>query len=98
MVGRPGPPCYHHLMAPQEIRKHWTVRPFKPFRIHVSDGSHYDVLDPMELHVDMLSVSVGVDPDDSGLFRRSVYISPNHVSRIEPLNELPASGGNGRSG
>lgn len=97
MVGGVRPGRYNPEMAPQEIRNHWKAAPFVPFRIHVSDGSHYDVLDPTDLHVDMLRVSVGIDPDDAGLFQRSVYISPNHVSRIEPLTQERAPGGNGRT-
>lgn len=33
----------------------------------------------------MLCVYVGLDPDDSGVFRTSMHISPSHVTRIEPM-------------
>ena len=76
-------------MAPQEIKKALTEKPFMPFRLHVSDGSIYAVLDPSDAYVDMLAVLVGTDPDDeSGLFRKRMRISPNHVTRIEPMPEL----------
>lgn len=75
-------------MPPQEVRKVLTDRPFIPFRIHVSDGSSYDVPYPADAFVEMLYITVGIDPDDSGLFRRTVRISPNHISRLEML---PAS-------
>ena len=78
-------------MAPQEIRKALTERPFMPFRLHISDGSTFDVLDSADAYVDLLAVLVGTDPDDeSGLFRKRVRISPNHVTRIEPLPERQA--------
>ena len=77
------------MMAPQEIKKVMTEKPFMPFRLHVSDGSVYSVLDPSDATVDVLAVYVGVDPDDeSGLFRKTIRISPNHVTRIEPMPEL----------
>ena len=75
-------------MAPQEILKFKIKEPFQPFRLYMSDGSIYDVMDPFQVHVDMLSVSVGVKPDEeTGVYARSIYLSPNHVTRIEPLNE-----------
>ena len=84
-------------MAPQEIRRFLTIKPFMPFRVHGSDGSQYDVLDPADAHVDMLYFSVGIDPDDSGTPAKSIYFSPDHVSRIEPLPEKATrEGGNGR--
>lgn len=76
-------------MAPQEIKKILTEKPFMPFKLHISDGSVFTVLDPGDAYVDMLSVQVGVDPDnESGLFRKTIRISPTHVTRIEPMPEL----------
>ena len=78
-------------MAPQEIKKALTEKPFMPFRLHLSDGSVFSVLDPSDATVDLLAVHVGVDPDnESGLFRKTVRISPNHVTRIEPMPETHA--------
>lgn len=79
-------------MAPQQIKKNLDARPFIPFRLHLSDGTSYDVHDPADAYVDMLYLTVGVEPDaESGLFRRSIQISPNRVTRIEPMPERKAS-------
>ncbi|RYG71338.1 hypothetical protein EON77_12995 [bacterium] len=79
-------------MAPQQIKKNLDARPFIPFRLHLSDGSAYDVHDPSDAYVDMLFVTVGTEPDaESRLFRKSIQISPSHVSRNEPMPELKAS-------
>ena len=83
-------------MAPQEIRKHLLRQPFMPFRIVMVDGSDYFIDDQSIMGVDLLTVWVGVDPDDSGLPRRSVWLSPSHVSRIEPMPQAQPSAGNGR--
>lgn len=89
------------IMPPQEIRKHHIAKPFQPFRLHMSDGSSYDVTDPFYMTVTPLNVMVAWDPDESGLPTKSMYLSPNHVSRIEPLPADPieetVAGGNGRS-
>lgn len=60
-----------------------------PFRLYISDGSVFEVHDSSDAYVDLFTVSVGTQPDDeSGLFRKTVRISPNHVTRIEPMPEL----------
>ena len=84
-------------MAPQEIKKLFSVEPFIPLRLHLANGSHYDVHSPSDVIIGLLSLTIGVDPDESGLFRDSVYISPNHVSHIQSLSESAKVGGNGRS-
>ena len=84
-------------MAPQEIHKLFKREPYIPLRIHVVDGSHYDVMSRSDIFIDMLSLAIGVNPDESGLFREAIYVSPSHVSRIEPLAQQSPSGGNGRS-
>lgn len=96
MVGASAADCYNRSMGPLEIRKLIKRDPFIPVRIHVVDGSHYDIFSPADIWVDMLSIAVGVNPDDSGLFRASNYVSPSHVSRNEPLPPESSSGGNGR--
>ena len=82
--------------SPQDIRKEVKAEPFIPFRLHVSDGTHYDVNDPADIIVDLMQIAVGIEPDDSGLPKRSMRIAPDHVSRIEPLLK-PSAAGNGRT-
>jgi hypothetical protein len=76
-------------MPPVKIREHHLMQPFRPFRVHVSDGTHYDVLDPFQMAVGMLDVYIAWEPDEGGVPTKSVFISPNHVSRIEPLPAEP---------
>ena len=87
------------FMPPQEVRKILHDRPFIPFTLHVSDGTHYDVESPSDVLIDVLSVTVGIDPDESGLFRRTIRIAPNHISRIEmkPDRAQQITGGAGPS-
>lgn len=72
-------------MPPQEIRKFAMDEPFVPFRLYVSDGSSYEIHHPIEIQVFPLQVSIAIDPDDNGLYRRTVRISPNHITRVEFL-------------
>ena len=79
------------VMAPQDILRHLKRTPFRPFRLFVSDGATFDVPDPFIVQIELTQVAVGVDFDDeTGLPRKSVYLAPNHVTRVEPLDDTPA--------
>jgi len=79
-------------MPPQEVKKYLAKRPFIPFRLHVSDGSNHDVLEPLAAYVDLLHVEVGVGYDEeTGLYKKSIWIAPNAITRIEPLPEMAAN-------
>jgi len=74
-------------MAPQDIFKKIKAKPFQPIRVHISDGSFYDI--PEACYALMMSpteLAIGIEPDaETGLPARSIYIAPNHVMRIEPI-------------
>lgn len=87
-------------MAPQDIRRQLNAKPFKPFRLYVTDGSNYDVGDPSIAYVDLTpQVVVGINFDEeTGLPLKSACLAPNHVTRIVPLDDVEATGGNGTGG
>ena len=73
-------------MAPQFVLKMQQAQPFVPFVIHVSDGTTYPIGDASEVICGPLYVCVGLDVDEiSGLFRRSMYVAPNHITRLETV-------------
>jgi hypothetical protein len=86
-------------MPPQEVRKLVLDKPFIPFRIFVSDGSTYDVHDPADIIVGMLRIEIGIEPDEeSGLFKNTARLAPNHITRTEFLmTESAGETNNGRS-
>ncbi len=73
-------------MNQEDLRDLLRTRPFQPFRLHLTDGSHYDVR-----HPDMVIpfrrfavVAVGGRPEE-GLPERPVTIALLHIVRVEPL-------------
>ena len=72
-------------MAPQFILRQLKRTPFRPFRLHTIDRAAFDVLDPLAAYVDATQVVVSVAFDESGVASRSVYLSPDHITRLEPL-------------
>ena len=57
------------------------------------------MLDPYAAYLESTQVVVGVDFDEqTGLPKKSMYLAPNHVTRLEPLDEpVPTETSNGRS-
>jgi len=76
-------------MAPNDIKEKLTRKLFQPLRVYISDGSSYDIESEGIAAVNRMEMFIGIDPDASGLSRRSIYIDPRHVTRIEPLTNGP---------
>lgn len=73
-------------MAPNEIQEHLKIRPFLPFRLYVSDGSSYEVTDPVYAYVTMNRVEIATEFSEDHIPTRSIYCDPRHITRIEPIN------------
>jgi hypothetical protein len=75
-------------MKPQRILQLLRKRPFDAFRIHLSDGSSYDIQHPELAIVERNKVIVGVPGSEGpdGLVERSVFSSLLHISRAEWLD------------
>jgi hypothetical protein len=72
-------------MSPGEIQKHQRATPFNPFRVHVSDGTAYEVREPHHIAASARIVFIGIGEVVDGVPVNSIYINPIHITRIEPL-------------
>jgi hypothetical protein len=83
-------------MRAEKIQDHVRKRPFRPLRIHLSDGASYDVLHPDMVVVTRTEVCIGVlreNARDVGeVAERLVYCDPLHVTRIVPIRRRRRSG------
>jgi hypothetical protein len=61
------------------------IKPFKPFKIHLSDGSSYEVANHDMAMVSKNSVDIGLHPDPQGIAERIVRCAILHISKIEEL-------------
>ncbi|MDO8629417.1 MAG: hypothetical protein Q7R41_02895 [Phycisphaerales bacterium] len=73
-------------MDPDELFEKVRHRPFEPFRIHVSDGTSYDVKHPDQIMVGRRSCHVGIARNGTGPFQKIAVVANVHITRIEPLN------------
>jgi hypothetical protein len=85
-------------MPLEEILILLRAKPFAPFRIHVTEGTCYDVTHPEACMPLARSLVIGIPGGPqlpSGVFDRYSSVALIHVTRLEPL-PLP-TGGNGQS-
>ncbi len=83
-------------MSPNEILEDVRKRPFEPFRLIVSDGTHYDVFHPELCMVGASSVTIGLARDPaSPLYERQIKIDCRHAIKTHLLPTSPA-GTNGQ--
>jgi hypothetical protein len=80
-------------MRPDDVLELLRARPFKPFRISMSDGQHFEVHHPDNAIVSRSTVLVGVPgrrgPD--GPAERVVTCALVHITRMEAVNGASAA-------
>ena len=60
-------------------------QPFSPVRLHLSDGSHYDITHPDQIMVTRRWSYVGLRQSGEPVFEDNAVIDNLHVTRIDPL-------------
>jgi len=75
-------------MRPEDILRFLRARPFAPFRIHMSDGTTFEIAHPELAIVEQSTVLVGVPGPEGpdGPVERTVFCALVHVTRAERIN------------
>ncbi len=74
-------------MRPEDLRDLLRRQPFVPVRIHLSDGTTYEVRHPEMAIIGRSTVTIGVEEQEgSGIADRMMYCSLLHIVRIEDAN------------
>jgi hypothetical protein len=77
-------------MCPEDLLELLRARPFKPFRIHMTDGQSYEIVHPEAAMVLRSRAIVGLRPHPArGYFEASEGLSLLHIVRT---SEIPAAG------
>jgi hypothetical protein len=84
-------------MTAEKVREFIRQRPFRPFRIFMSDGSSHDVLHPEFAALTRREVWVLVPQGDEEIPDRAVLCDLLHVTRIEPTPQAKSKQRRGRS-
>ena len=73
-------------MRPAQIRDHLRTQPFHPIRVHIADGSSYDIRHPEMAYVTVTQVMIALEMSTEKLPDKVVFCDPVRVTRIEPLD------------
>ncbi|HEU0038005.1 MAG TPA: hypothetical protein VFR76_01910 [Verrucomicrobiae bacterium] len=73
------------------LKDRMEQKPFRPFRIRMSNGEAYDIPNHDAAWVLRDSVEIGLDPDASGLVSLTRRCSILHIASIEDLQTSKAA-------
>ena len=79
-------------VRPEDLHEYLRQRPFRPFRITLTDGRTFDVRHHELIMVGCTSVDIGI-PSHRHLdptYERVVSAPLSHVAQIEPISESDA--------
>lgn len=73
-------------MSAEELYEMLRQRPFRPLRLHISNGKSNDIRHPEMAIVARPFVTVGLAGDNgSGIARAVIHCSLSHIVQVEPL-------------
>ena len=74
-------------MPPEELWEKLHKQPFEPFRIHLTDGTSYEILHPELVMGGRRAAIVGVSRAgrELPLYDRHTTVALVHIVRLEPL-------------
>ncbi|HXT11437.1 MAG TPA: hypothetical protein VN873_07720 [Candidatus Angelobacter sp.] len=73
------------MFTAKDIREMMKTKPFRPFKIYLSDGSSYEITNHDMAMISKNYIEVGVHPDPDGIVDRIVSCAILHISRIDKL-------------
>ena len=73
------------MITAKQVRDLITVNPFKPFRVHLSDGSHYDVPNRDAAIVEKNTIDIGINLDPDGIADGLVRCSILHIVKLADI-------------
>lgn len=68
------------------LRDQVRKQPFEPFRVYLTDGSHYEVRHPEMIAVSRRDVAIPLGPRKGEVADRLAICDPLHIVRVEPIN------------
>ena len=73
------------MITARQLRQLMTANPFRPFRIHLSDGSHYDVTNHDVALIERNTVDIGLNLDADGIAEKLVRCAIIHIVKLEDI-------------
>lgn len=79
-------------MLPPDIIALLRADPFEPFTVWLTDGTKFDIHNPIFALVDFSKLTLGLPTNQSPdrPAERTVYLGLAHITRIEPIQKSSA--------
>ncbi len=80
-------------MRPEDLYEFTRRKPFRPFRVKLTNGETFDVHHPEGAMVGKSVVAIGLPGAEPGgaMFDRIATLSLLHIMQIEPLETAPTN-------
>jgi hypothetical protein len=79
------------MITAKQLRELLQAKPFRPFRICLSDGTHYDITNHDQAFVGRNTVEIGLNLDPDGFAEYFARCSILHITKLEDLPEQVTS-------
>ncbi len=79
------------MFTASQIRERLEERPFRPFRIKMSNGETHDIRNHDAAWVLRNAVQIGLDPDDEGFVLKTRRCAILHIASIEDVQTPKAA-------
>ena len=74
----------------KQLKEFMDAKPFRPFKVLTSDGKSYAVPHHDAAFITQNKIEIGLDLNEDGIARRSVYCAILHIASIEELQTTNA--------
>ena len=78
------------MFTAAHFKERLNQNPFKPFRIHMTDGKALEVPNHGAAMITRSALEVGVDIDESSMAGRIVECAIIHIARVEDISQTKA--------
>ena len=75
------------MVTVNELRDWMHENPFRPFRLHTSDGKSYDITNHDLMFIKRNGVEIALDPDANFIAERFANCALLHLTCIEDLGD-----------
>ena len=79
------------MITAKQLRELLQSKPFMPFRICLSDGSHQDITNHDMAFVGKNTIEIGLNLDPDGFAEYFARCSILHITKVEDLSQSVAS-------
>ena len=79
------------MFTSNQLKERMQEKPFRPFRIKISNGESYDLKNQDAAWVLRNAVAIGMDPDTDGFVSNTRRCAILHIASIEDIQTAKAA-------